>query len=242
MSTRNCTTFLEALMAHVLDQVNIPKVQVERIIGPVLGMFIAEIVSGILRGDVRLISPEFPLRKVGPRGEKLNQSTNIDWLLYSCGQDQLVFVELKTTDTTYDPIQHRIYRRVIEEIREHGSSFLVSDVEAIMARSRESGKYAEVLRRANSDERHAKCRKAKLVYLAPESLIRPNDDNGVEWVSFRELPDLDNSRFAEEWKIIRGHLFQLDGQTRRLRNQSVIGIQTTASQPPIGRITLVASP
>jgi hypothetical protein len=211
-------------MIHILGQVKIPKLQVERIIGPLLGMFIPEIFSTILKDDVQIICPEFPLRRIGKDGQKTNRSTNVDWLLYASGQDQLVFLELKTTDTTYDPIQHQIYRGVIELVRQSGSSFLASDVEAIMGRSLERGKYAEVLRRA-SDDRYRNCRKARLVYLSPKGMkgaLTGGGDGEVLWLGFEDLPENIDSRFSQEWKIIRKHLIQLDGQNRRSRNRDDI--------------------
>jgi hypothetical protein len=72
-------SFLEVLMRHIMDQVKIPKVQVERVIGPILGMFIAKVLSAKLNDRMEMICAEFPLRKA----PESNQSTNIDWLLYS---------------------------------------------------------------------------------------------------------------------------------------------------------------
>ena len=209
--------FIEALMRHILDHAKTPKVQVERVIGPILGMFIAEVLSASLDDCLELISPEFPLRKT----LSTYQSTNIDWLLYSTKHDQLVFLELKTTDTTFDREQAEIYFAVIRKIKEVGSSFLVSDVKKIGSVSEERGKYEEVLSRIARNERYAKCRNARLVYLAPKMMgdaTREILKNEVEWLSFQDLPGQISSRFAREWGVIRKHLVELDSITRRSRN------------------------
>ena len=219
MIDSNEGTFTEALMRHIVDHVKIPKVQVERAIGPILGMFIVEVLSAKLDDCLELISPEFPLRKT----LSTYQSTNIDWLLYSTKHDQLVFLELKTTDSTFEREQAEIYLAVIRKIRENGSSFLVSDVMEIGSASKERGKYEEVLSRIGRDKRYARCRNARLVYLAPKMMVDAKGeilDSGVEWLTFQDLPEQISSRFAREWGVIRKHLVELDSITRRSRNGS----------------------
>jgi hypothetical protein len=139
-------TFVDARMEHILEQVMTPKVQVERIVGPILGMIIKDVLSKKYTDCFEMITPEFPLRKAPLDGWYTCQSTNIDYLLYSTRKDALVFVELKTTDTTYEPEQARIYLDVIEQIEEEGAFFLLRDVEDISRASRESGKYARLLK------------------------------------------------------------------------------------------------
>ncbi len=121
----------------------IPKVQVERAIGPILGLFIAELLSTKWGKQVEMICEEFPLRK----GILKYQSTNIDWLLYNKDDDQLVFLELKTAYTSFDPVQEDTYCQLIKKIDKSGSSFLVEDLEKIMCRSLERKKYEELLTR-----------------------------------------------------------------------------------------------
>ena len=105
--------FIEQLMAHITRLTMIPKVQVERAIGPILGLFIAELLSTKWSKRVEMICEEFPLRKVN--GILTYQSTNIDWLLYNRSDDQLVFLELKTAYTSFDPVQKDIYLEVVKK-------------------------------------------------------------------------------------------------------------------------------
>ena len=92
--------FFDSLVKHIMLGVKIPKVQIERVIGPILGFFIEDILSSLLDEHIVTISAEFPLRKFeNDSGTRNNQSTNIDWLMYCRKKKELIFVELKTTDT-----------------------------------------------------------------------------------------------------------------------------------------------
>ena len=108
--------FLSHLMAHLLEGSQIPKVQVERSIGPVLGFFLAEVLTatlkddGALSGCYRMLCPEFPLAKGKNQSNKENnQSTNIDFLLYNEDRQALVFLELKTACSSFAADQAEIY-------------------------------------------------------------------------------------------------------------------------------------
>ena len=211
--------FVQALMLHIMEQVNVPKVQVERAVGPILGMFIADVLSAKFQDKLEMISPEFPLRKSSSAVSDTCQSTNIDWLLYSTMNDEFLFLELKTTDTTYKQEQAEIYLTVMRKIWASGSRFLVEDLERIASVSGEYGKYRRILARVEADPRYVNCRKARLVYLAPEVMRRQCASLGSDatFLSFAELPVDIEHQFAPEWKVIRDHLVQLDTITRRTR-------------------------
>lgn len=224
--------FVHAFMAHIMEQTMVPKLQVERIVGPILGMFLPEVLSVVLTDKVKMISSEFPLRK----GPETLQSTNIDWLLYAGERQELLFVELKTTDTTYNPIQHQVYREVINRIRKDGPSFLAADVEAITPGSRERGKYRKLLSKIpSSDQRFRDCRNGRVVYLAPREMKETcaGHDSESMWLSFHDLPADGINSFAEEWSVVLGYLLQLDNQTRRSRN-------SLATMPRAGGLTATA--
>ena len=115
----------------------IPKVQTEREVGPILDMFLEGLLTEAFRDDPQLsgpittISREFPFKKPGIR-----QSTNIDWLMRNAEREQLIFVELKTADTSFDGEQSEIYRAKQEVIRTRGASFLVEDLRRAPGRFR----------------------------------------------------------------------------------------------------------
>ncbi len=216
--------FIEKLMAHIVHLTMIPKVQVERAVAPILGLFIAELLSTKWSKRVVMICEEFPLRKAPVNGIQTYQSTNIDWLLYDASDDQLVFLELKTADTSFDPLQEDIYRRLIRDIGEHDASSLVNNIKEIMCASLERKKYEEVLK-CVQNPCYANCRKAKLVYLAPAVMRarRQPPQSDVEWLTFQDLPEEVSGELAVEWRIIRRHLVQLDSITRHSRNSTQEG-------------------
>ena len=205
----------------VVDLAKTPKVQVERAVGPILGLFIAEAFSAKFHDVIEVVCPEFPLRK---NATNSNQSTNLDWLLYAKNRNMFVFVELKTTDTTYREEQKQIYDEVIKRIKSDKGQYLATNVKTIMQASREWGKYAKVL--ASIEQPcYGNCEKAALVYLAPKCAHRPDQqkpikslDDGIVWLSFKELPEDICSPFASEWKVVRKWLTELDDITRRSRN------------------------
>ena len=135
-------TFVEALMNHIMEGTMIPKVQIERAVGPILSMFLAEVLTETLRGDqalsgpIAMICPEFPFKKPDN-----SQSTNIDWLMYNRERRQLIFLELKTCDADVDATQNAIYHAKQEAVRTRGGAFLIEDLEQVMKASDKHGKY-----------------------------------------------------------------------------------------------------
>lgn len=213
--------FIEKLMAQILRLTKIPKVQVERAIGPILGLFIADLLSIKWGKQVKMICEEFPLLKPPVNGIQIYQSTNIDWLLYNESDKQLVFLELKTAYSSFDPVQEHTYCQLITKIDKSGSSFLVDDLQEIMSRSLEREKYEEVLKCFPKNSPYSNCKKAKLVYLAPAAMrdARPRPvHDGVEWLSFEDLPGEISGPFALEWEVIRRNLVKLD--IKRPRNST----------------------
>jgi hypothetical protein len=172
-----------------------------------------------------MICEEFPVRKPPVNDKSTYQSTNVDWLLYNASDDQLVFLELKTADSSFDPLQVGMYGCSINKIRKQGSSFLVEDLKEIRGVSLERGKYEQVLK-CVGDQRYLNCKKAKLVYLAPAAIRdsrREDPETEVEWLSFQDLPDEVSGELAAEWRIIRSHLVQMDSITRHCRNAAQYG-------------------
>lgn len=230
-ATTSETQFFAALMEHVMQGIMIPKMQVERAVGPIIGFFLADALSISLNQDVVMLCPEFPIRK-----NDVNQSTNIDWLMYSRHTQELLLVELKTTDTTFRSDQADIYRNLQKAIAARSSAaFLVDDVHKISDASQERGKYQNVLKLlahklkneqdASEDSlRQAldRCKSARVIYLAPEACKRtdwPVEDTSWTWMSFKDLPvSLNEHAHADHWPAVRSSLVSLDALTRRIRN------------------------
>jgi len=109
-----------------------------------------------------MICQEFPLKKA-----ENNQSTNIDWLMYNTQRKQLLFVELKTSDTSINSSQNEIYQSVTNDIQNKSGAFLISDLEILRVASRESGKYQFILEKKVSrfKQEISICRSAKIIYI-----------------------------------------------------------------------------
>lgn len=225
--------FFSALMQHLMQGTMIPKVQVERSIGPIIGFFLEEALKARLGVDLVMLSPEFPIRKSRLAEQGNNQSTNIDWLMLNLDAPELLLVELKTTDTTFSEDQAQIYLELQAAIDSKGSAaFLLDEVLAIRDASQESGKYGFVLdllkaackldSEVDLRERLDRCKRARVIYLAPK-VSKPKNwrptDQGWEWISFGDLPaTLGEHEYADQWPILREHLVSLDADTRTKRN------------------------
>lgn len=218
--------FIDVLMAHILECTKIPKVQIERAVGPILGFFIDQLLSKALGiNEIVTLSPEFPIK-----GQSNNQSTNIDWLLYNKTQNQMILLELKTCDTSFRDEQKKIYTDLQERIRNNSAQFLVEDIKEIKRRSQEHGKYEFVLEKLETalgdyNQVFANCSDAQIIYLMPESSkakVVTDQANTAESppmvLCFNDLSETIDSSFNEQWKIIRNHLIRLDSDTRRNRN------------------------
>lgn len=211
--------FFEDLLTHIMSGINTPKFQVERAIGPILGFFIEKVMSSLLNDEIIIVSAEFPLKKSND-----NQSTNIDWLMYSPSKNKLIFVELKTTDSFRDT-QKDVYLGIQDRISAETASFLQSDLSDISMKSRESGKYKsiiEILKKKSID--FSSIKTCKIVYILPnvvKSQIKEEDKQRIEFFSFKELR-IDTSikaDYLDEWKILHKHLCELDEVTRKSRNK-----------------------
>jgi len=222
-----CALFIEALMDHIMEGVMIPKVQIERAVGPILSMFLADVLTETLRddpalsGSIVMICPEFPLKKADNK-----QSTNIDWLMYNKERQQLLFVELKTSDTSFDTGQNVIYRAIQDAVRSDGGSFLMEDLEQLTNASTEAGKYRYILEKRLSlfKTEITACRDARIIYLIPKSVEHKLQGLADKVFSFGMLSNSITGSFAEEWSVIRSHLCVLDDSSRRSRNHQLTSV------------------
>ena len=216
------TAFAQALIERIMEGTMIPKVQTEREVGPILDLFLEGLLTEVFREDPQLSGPiatvcrEFPFKKPDSR-----QSTNIDWLMRNAERGQLIFVELKTADTSFDGEQSEIYRVKQEAIRDQGAGFLVDDLRRLRDVSGERGKYSHVLTNAVEPLRDAfaACREAFIVYLVPKSAVHKVGDRADRVLTFSDLPDRVSGPFAAEWEVIRPHLCKLDESSRATRNE-----------------------
>ena len=223
-------SFVETLMDHIMETTMIPKVQIERAVGPILSMFLEDVLTETLRDDpdlsgpITMICPEFPLKKPGNR-----QSTNIDWLMYNTVRRQLLFFELKTSDTSVDADQNAIYHGKQKAVNSEGGSFLIEDLEQLKGASKEYGKYLYILEKVSQYKNEiSECHDAKIIYLVPKSAERKVQGHADKVLTFGMLSNSITGSFAKEWIIIQSHLCLLDDSSQRVRNRQSAQVSKTA--------------
>ncbi|PWB53904.1 MAG: hypothetical protein C3F13_08340 [Anaerolineales bacterium] len=222
-------SFVETLMDHIMEAAMIPKAQIERAVGPILSMFLEDVLIETLKDDpdlsgpVAMICPEFPLKKSGNR-----QSTNIDWLMYNTVRRQLLFVELKTSDTSVDADQNAIYHNKQRAIRSEGGSFLIEDLEQLKGASKEYGKYQYILEKVSQyKDKISECHDVKIIYLVPKCVECNVQGHADKVLTFGMLSNTITGSFAKEWTIIRSHLCSLDDSSQRVRNRQSAHVPKT---------------
>jgi hypothetical protein len=205
--------FVNDLMKHIIDGVNIPKVQVERAISPILSFYIESILTSYFHshseysGSYELISPEFPLKKEN------NQSTNIDYLLINNSKKILVLFELKTDSGSFDTEQTERYVEYKERIRESSASIIRMDLDEISNASSKSSKYDYIISQFDSAVKSAKDVKNTLIlYLVPNTIKDAIEEKGkADFVlGFNDLPESIEHKYSNYWPDVRSNLLTLD--------------------------------
>ncbi len=205
--------FVDELMKHIIEGVNIPKVQVERAISPILSLFIESILNEYFRpnkdysGSYKLVSPEFPLKKDN------NQSTNIDYLLVNNSKKILIFFELKTDISSIDNEQMNRYFDYKNIISESSASILRENLLKITGASSKSSKYDYVVKRFDSVVQNPKdIKNIAIIYLVPDAI--KNQINKKEEIDFtlnyQDLPISITHKYADYWTDVRKNLIKLD--------------------------------
>ncbi|MBE2279245.1 MAG: hypothetical protein IAE91_02550 [Ignavibacteriaceae bacterium] len=200
-------------MKQIIEGREIPKVQVERMLSPILGIFVEEFLTKYFEstdfaGEIKLLAYEFPLKK-----EFNDQSTNLDFLLFNLSKNTLIFLEVKTDVSSDNRAQLENYIYFKECITSNSGTFLFTDLTKIAKKSSKGNKYQKVLSRIEEYKRElSHCFDVKVVYLVPAALAaRIKENKAIDFVlSFRDLPETINSEYNEEWQIIQEYLQLLD--------------------------------
>ncbi|MCP3136651.1 hypothetical protein [Pyxidicoccus xibeiensis] len=134
-----------------------PKYSLERRVDVFLALFIEEFLSEQCNAPVRIIAPEFPLKK-----EFGNQSTNVDYLLRRDGPSPAwLLLELKTSADSFCDQQLRTYL----EARAVGMEALLGRIRTIQEATNHREKYEHLLQAvAREVPVEVEC---EVVYLAP---------------------------------------------------------------------------
>ncbi|MBX3007640.1 MAG: hypothetical protein KF816_06385 [Melioribacteraceae bacterium] len=209
-------SFINCLMENILEGTKIPKVQVEREVGFILGIFIEELLCEKLKmndeysGNYQLISREFPLKK-----DNNNQSTNIDFLLLNKEKGILIFLELKTDSSSNNNEQLQIYLDYKKRINEATAALLLNDLLVIKNNSSKPKKYDYIMTKIEKfSSALAHINKTLVIYLVPgepKNGIKKPKSNEIDLLwSFSDLPIDINHQYSDEWKIIQKYLTELD--------------------------------
>ena len=206
-------SFVEELMAHIMQGTLVPKVQIERVVGPILGMFLPAVLTEVLKDDpvlsgrLTMVCAEFPFKKDGNL-----QSDNIDWLLLNEDRDQVVFVELKTAGTSLRMGQCKLYEEKRRAVGEQGAGFLVEDFKLLKGASAQGHKYEYVLQHdvLPLAEKISRCGEAKILFLVPGALVKKASAHADRALCFSDLPTAIDTDFKDEWGVIREYLRRLD--------------------------------
>lgn len=209
-------SFINELMMNILEGAKIPKVQVERELSPILGMFMGAILtkkfenSDVFSGEYQLITPEFPLKKDGN-----NQSTNIDYMLFNKTKKAMVLLELKTDPSSSNANQTDTYGLLKDKITESSAHFLKTDIDSIIQSTGKKAKYEYVAKRLEKTlegEELSKINQCTVIYLVPNAIKEVTKNNkSVDYVlTFKDLPQHIEHDHADAWQIISQYLHELD--------------------------------
>lgn len=203
--------FVRRLMDEIRRLHHLPKVQVERIVGPILGLFLPEVLGALVEGvhggeGFEVVSAEFPLKF-----SHNHQSTNVDWLVLHPRLGLVVLLELKTAPDSIDREQLDIYEDVRQRVEREGGSFLMEDLRRIREASSQRAKY-DVLIEACSrhDGALAAARRAATVCLVPAGSTLPDTGAPRTVRHFRDLPMSIGGELAADWPVVREALCALD--------------------------------
>ena len=204
-------SFVEKLMQTIIKGKNIPKVQVERMVSPIIEIFLEDILTTYYQGnsgmddEYKLITPEFPLKKGGNY-----QSTNIDYLLFNEKHNFLVILEFKTDLSSFSNSQYKTYIDIQAKISQLGNAiFLFDDLNDIAKASSKKSKYQTLINSCNQ-KYFKNIQEIKIIYLVPKGMKSKIQQQNVDVITFHDLPKtLSNHLFVMEWNVIRDELKQL---------------------------------
>jgi len=188
--------FVFDLFQQLVAHKALPKYQFERRIDAIVALFLPEIIRDCLGWNVRVVVPEFPIKKASN-----NQSTNVDCLLFREGgrngeRRAWVFFELKTDHGSTRAEQWDIYCAAAKR----GMPRLCDDLRTIANASNQPEKYREMLALLQGYETG---HPVEIVYLSPGSRRPLGMPSDVHSISFAQLGEAKPENYAEVWHLFR---------------------------------------
>lgn len=195
-------------LSNLVSNKQLPKYPFERGVDAFLGVFLPDIVGQLLQEDeLTLVVQEFPLKK-----PENNQSTNIDYVLFSAGLSERpwVFLELKTDSSSLNRSQALIYA---ERLVHTPISQLLGDVVVIKGASGKGSKYGALLSRFEGYDPSGGVR---VLYLTPEPTsveellpkgvsaeLAADFSSIVTCATFSDLLALELPGYPHSWQLFR---------------------------------------
>ena len=208
--------FIKEFVGSIVKNKDMPKVQVEREISPILEMFIEGFMNELAKngkireGRYKFIAPEFPLSNV----DNNDRSVNIDFLLLNTDTNTFYFVELNTDSSSFKLEQYQYY---VDVINNKSSSELYDFLGGL-----KNVKYKNYKDMINiTEEQFKSIKEIELLYIAPKRLTVPNKRRkeearealkNINFITFEDLDTFNNidSKYDEIWKEITPILLALD--------------------------------
>jgi hypothetical protein len=206
--------FLKSLLNQIVEDCSVPKLQVERIVGAILSIFIEEIFNEHFKNDVleggpiQLVTKELPLKK-----EKNDQSENCDFFL--ANRKYVYLTELKTSIGSFNYKQFELYKNVKKRIQSVGSAFILEEINKIAKKNK---RYQLVINKIkdNTYPGFDSINKCKIIYIGPSKLKNKLDMRECDFLSLIDISSIaignDSSAIYKEncWKEISNNLKQID--------------------------------
>lgn len=213
--------FLSEYFSKLEEYNQIPKLQIERAISPLLSIFIKDLIKNFLKnndelsGNIEMILPEFPLKKI-----EGNQSTNIDWLLINKEKGVLFFIELKTAASSFKAEQLDTYKLIQKYIQKFGANFLYEDIIQIRDNSSEQRKYNFILEQLEPfKDSFRTITKSAVIYIVPTEIKSRVNDAPV--LAFSDFPEKLGHKYTDEWRQLRKFFISIDENNLSASNLEV---------------------
>ena len=228
--------FVSDLANRIEGWACIPKLQVERLVGPILAIFLEEIMNVLFKipanspDPIRLIAPEWPLKKDGN-----NSSENIDWLMIQPINKILYFIELKTATDSKDDLQRETYQKLVVRGKDNSAEFLISDIDSIKNGTKKRHKYDKLLELVMPYRNYFKeIYDIRIIYIVPSKLKDGLEEAGVQVFSLKELPECIPGEKQAVWSVLRAAFCAIDvprleyGKVRTSDNKGPVSLSKVA--------------
>ncbi len=195
--------FMKELFSSLSLSKDLPKYQFERRIDTILEFFLPEFLSNKYGGEVKFVTPEFPLKRT-----ENNLSNNIDFLFYHILPDKIgkqwIICEVKAINESISHEQLVLYTRA----KAKGMKVLLNEIQFIRSISGNKVKYDSLLERIEPFEKDGEVKVVYIIMSRKElEHLRANYPD-IEFIGYEELMDYDAEHFPNVWKLFKEFLIE----------------------------------